>query len=543
MSLAIVYTRANIGIDAPLVTVETHLSNGLPSLAIVGLPEAAVRESKERVRSAIINANMEFPTRRITINLAPADLPKSGGRFDLAIAISILAASGQLPTDALHCYEILGELALTGSLRSIHGVLPAVLAARDNDRALILLAVNAQEASLVRGVRAFGGAHLLDVCQYLVTGKGMEACRFDEASAIPRPCTTRIDLQDIKGQHSAKRALQIAAASSHNILFVGPPGTGKTMLANCLSSLLPALDESEALEAAAIKSISRQAINTANWLQPVFRSPHHTATSVALVGGGAQASPGEVTLAHRGVLFLDELPEFNRSVLEVLREPLESGMITISRANYRLQLPANFQLVAAMNPCQCGYFGDPNGRCRCTPEKVQRYLEKISGPLLDRIDLMVEVPRLAHAELRAISIVGRSRPSRRQASDPQDLPSVAQVSEGNAARERIRQCRQLQKKRCGKLNSDMTTAEIEQYCILDAGGEKLLEAAMTKLQLSARACHRILKIARTIADMDSREGIQLQDLTEAIAYRRMDSFFRREVQSLEPVLLPCADST
>lgn len=528
MSLAIVYTRANIGIDAPLVTVETHLSNGLPSLAIVGLPEAAVRESRERVRSAIINANMDFPTRRITINLAPADLPKSGGRFDLAIAISILAASGQIPADALHGYEILGELALTGALRSVHGVLPAVLAARDNDRALILPTVNAPEASLVRGVRAFGGAHLLDVCKHLLTGKGMEACRFDEAAAIPRMLAGRTDLQDIKGQHSAKRALQVAAASSHNILFVGPPGTGKTMLANCLSSLLPPLDEREALEAAAIKSISKQPVNTVNWLEPVFRSPHHTATSIALVGGGAQASPGEVTLAHRGVLFLDELPEFNRSVLEVLREPLESGMITISRANYRLQLPANFQLVAAMNPCQCGYFGDTNGRCRCTPEKIQRYLEKISGPLLDRIDLIVDVPRLAHNELRAISIAGRQRKSQSELANSDELEQQEQESEGDIARKRIRDCRQLQKRRSGKLNSDMSTAEIESYCVLDDAGEKLLEAAMTKLQLSARACHRILKIARTIADLETHATIQLQDLTEAIAYRRMGSFFRRE---------------
>jgi magnesium chelatase family protein len=511
MSLAIVYTRANIGIDAPLVTVETHLSNGLPALAIVGLPEAAVRESKERVRSAILNAGLEFPTRRMTINLAPADLPKSGGRYDLAIALSILAASGQIPARGLGEYEVLGELALNGTLRAVHGVLPAVLAAREQARTLLLPAVNSAEASLVRGVRALAGAHLLEVCNQLRTGKGMQRCDFQEPllPASARPHAT--GFADIKGQLAAKRALRVAAAGAHNILFIGPPGTGKTLLANSLVSLLPPLDEADALEAAAIKSIARRPIDAACWLQPEFRAPHHTATSIALVGGGAQGSPGEITLAHRGVLFLDELPEFNRSVLEVLREPLESGHITISRASYRLQLPANFQLVAAMNPCKCGYHGDPDGRCRCTPEGVQRYLEKISGPLLDRLDLIVEVPRLAPHELRT---VGQSL--------------LAGTENGSAGQEaaRIHTCRQLQKQRAGKLNSDMSAHEIETFCVLDDKSEQFLELAVQKLKLSARAHHRILKIARTIADMDGREAIVQPDLAEAISYRRVERFFR-----------------
>ena len=389
MSLAIVHSRAQVGVEAPAVTVEAHLANGLPSLALVGLPETAVKESKDRVRSAILNCAFEFPPRRITLNLAPADLPKDGGRFDLAIALGILAASGQVPASALEQLECLGELALSGAIRPVQGVLPAALAARAAGRTLMVPKANAEEASLASGLDVIAVEHLLEVAAHL---NGQTPIAPYQAQGLLRQVLPYPDLAEVQGQIAAKRALLVAAAGSHNLLFSGPPGTGKTLLASRLPGLLPPLDEQEALEVAAIHSVASHTPLSA-WPQRPFRTPHHSASGPALVGGGSRPQPGEITLAHQGVLFLDELPEFDRKVLEVLREPLESGHIVIARARDKVRFPARFQLVAAMNPCPCGHLGDPSGRCRCSAEQIQRYRGKLSGPLLDRIDLHLSVPR------------------------------------------------------------------------------------------------------------------------------------------------------
>ena len=498
MSLAIVYTRAQVGIDAPLVSVEVHLSGGLPGLFIVGLPEAAVKESKDRVRGAILNSQFEFPTRRITINLAPADLPKEGGRFDLPIALGILAASGQINRERLSQYEFLGELALGGELRGIRGVLPATLACRDAERTLLVPDGNAAEALLVSGVKVLGAAHLLDVCRQLATGVALQPPA-PQPRAPLAPILER-DLSDVRGQHHAKRALEIAAAGGHNLLLIGPPGTGKTMLASRLPGIMPPLTEAEALETAAIASISAQGLDLRQWGMRPFRAPHHTASGVALVGGGGQPRPGEISLAHHGVLFLDELPEYDRRVLEVLREPLESGRITISRAARQADFPARFQLVAAMTPCPCGYLGDAERRCACGQEQVRRYRARVSGPLIDRIDLHIEVPRLAHRVLRG------------------------DVAEESSATVRARVCaaRDRQLQRAGKPNSALGVREIERYCTLNETDHRLLEQALERLGLSPRAYHRILKVARTIADLAGSDGIRTPHLTEAISYRALD---------------------
>lgn len=495
MSLALVYSRAQAGMDAPLVTVEVHISNGLPSLSIVGLPETAVRESKDRVRGAILNSQFEFPTRRITINLAPADLPKEGGRYDLPIALGILAASGQIPNTALTDYEFAGELALSGELRGVHGILPMTLQSRAAGRTVVVPGANAAEAALVTKTTVHAPQHLLEITAHL-GGETKLPCH--ATTHMPHTAAPVPDLADVRGQHQARRALEIAAAGGHSLLMIGPPGTGKSLLASRLPGILPPLSEEEALECAAITSISGQAVRPENWRQRRFRSPHHTASAVALVGGGSIPRPGEISLAHNGVLFLDELPEFDRKVLEVLREPLETGQILISRAARQATYPARFQLVSAMNPCPCGYTGDPSGRCNCTTEQVTRYRQKISGPLLDRIDLHVDVPRQSFREL-----------------DGPAGESSEQV------RQRVIDARCIQQQRNATLNCRLDSRQLGVCCKLDSSDRRLLQQALEKLALSARAMHRILRVARTIADLDTAQHIGTQHLSEAIHYRSL----------------------
>ncbi|WP_137819030.1 YifB family Mg chelatase-like AAA ATPase [Pseudomonas sp. 2FG] len=493
MSLAIVHSRAQVGVEAPAVTVEAHLANGLPSLALVGLPETAVKESKDRVRSAILNSGFDFPPRRITLNLAPADLPKDGGRFDLAIALGILSASGQVPGAALLEVECLGELALSGALRPVQGVLPAALAARAAGRALVVPRANAEEACLASGLVVIAADHLLELAAHF---NGQTPLAPYQAQGLLRHAAPYPDLAEVQGQVAAKRALLVAAAGSHNLLFSGPPGTGKTLLASRLPGLLPPLNEREALEVAAIQSVvSHTPLNA--WPQRPFRNPHHSASGAALVGGGSRPQPGEITLAHQGVLFLDELPEFDRKVLEVLREPLESGQIVIARARDKVRFPARFQLVAAMNPCPCGYLGDPSGRCRCSSEQVQRYRAKLSGPLLDRIDLHLTVAR----ETTALHV-----------------PSAAGADSASAA-SLVAQARERQLQRQGCANAFLDLPGLRQHCALGSSDQAWLESACERLGLSLRSAHRVLKVARTLADLEQIEAIGRAHLAEALQYR------------------------
>ncbi|WP_043764611.1 YifB family Mg chelatase-like AAA ATPase [Algiphilus aromaticivorans] len=498
MSLATVASRAVNALAADPVAVEVHLAPGLPGWSVVGLPEAAVREAKDRVRAAILQCGYEVPARRITVNLAPADLPKEGGRFDLAIALGILIASGQLPAAPLAGVEVLGELSLGGVVRPVRGALPAAARCREAGHALLLPHENLQEAALARGVQLYAAGTLAELCTALHAGALPELGDASDAAMAERPPLP--DLRDVAGQPQARRALELAAAGAHSLLMVGPPGSGKSMLAARLPGLLPPLDEAGALEVGAIHSVAG-CFDAQQWGVPPFRAPHHSTSAVALAGGGAMPRPGEVSLAHRGALFLDELPEWRRDAIEILREPLESGRISIARAARSEEFPARFQLIAAMNPCPCGWLGDAQRSCACTPEQIQRYRSRISGPVLDRIDMQISVPRMPVEQLGG---------------------ATAEAGEASApVAARVQSARTRQQARQGCLNAELQGEALRELAIA-TDAEQLLLQSVERLQLSARAYHRMLRVARTIADLAEAETIATAHVAEAVRYRELD---------------------
>lgn len=503
--VATLLCRAQLGLEAPLVQVEATVASGLPAFHLVGLPATVVRESRDRVQAALLSSGYEFPSGRIVVNLAPAEIPKEGGRFDLPIALGILIASRQLPparSRAGPACELYGELGLGGEVKSVRGILLAAAHASREGHEMIVPAVNADEARIAASTPVHGASHLEEVCRHL-TGKEPLRARSPTAGRQPPDsrCASEPDVRDVRGQLHAKRALLIAAAGGHSLLMIGPPGCGKSMLAQRLPGLLPPLTEAEALDCAGIASVSATGFNIDGFGRRPFRSPHHTASAVSLVGGGARARPGEISLAHNGVLFLDELPEFDRRVLEALREPLETGIVRVSRAAAQADYPAQFQLVAAMNPCPCGHLGDPAGSCRCTPAEAQRYRGRISGPLLDRLDMHVQVPRLESGDFEAGTADGES--------------SAVLAARVSAARSR-------QLARQGRCNARLTDGQVERCCVLQSAARALLERTMRHRRFSGRTRQRILKLARTIADLEGRDAIADSHLGEAVMLRCLD---------------------